>query len=509
MIARRKLKLLPGPKTARRRSRRTLHEVLVSLSEDTCYRALTARDPRFDGVFFVGVRTTGIYCRPICRARTPGRDRCVFFTRAAEAERDGFRACFRCRPELAPGGGPVDAVPRLVQAAVQRIEAGALNEGSVDDLAAELGVTGRHLRRAMVAELGVSPVDLAQTRRLALAKQLLQDTGLSLTDIAFASGFASVRRFNALFQARFGEPPSALRRAHGGGRAAEAITLRLDHRPPLAWEPLLAHLAARAIPGVEVVEGGVYRRSVRLGGASGWIVVAPDPARPALVAEVSLSLAGSLMPLAARVRALFDLDARPAEIAAHLGRDRRLAPLVARRPGLRVPGAFDGFETTVRAILGQQVSVRGATTLSGRLVATFGEPIRSPHAGVTHLFPRPEVIAGADEGAIAAIGMPAARARAVQALARAVTSGLRMVRGGDAAETGAALTALPGIGPWTAEYVAMRALGWPDAFPASDLGLRNAMGGSSTKDLTAAAERWRPWRAYAAQHLWTSLTDGA
>lgn len=477
---------------------------------ETWYRALSAHDPRFDGVFFVGVRTTGIYCRPVCRARTPGRDRCVFFHRAAEAERDGFRACFRCRPELAPGNGPVDAVPRLVEAALARIEAGALNEGSLDALAGELGVSARHLRRAMAAELGVSPVELAQSRRLALAKQLLHETGLPLAEIAFASGFSSVRRFNALFRTRFGGPPSSLRRARDEAAAGDLLTLRLDYRAPFSWASLVAFLGARAIPGVESVEDGVYRRAARLGDRAGWIAVHHDPTRPALRAEISRSLTGALMPLVGRLRALFDLDAHPAVIDAHLSRDPRLAGSVARRPGLRVPGAFDGFETAVRAVLGQQVSVRAATTVSGRLAQAFGAPISTPWAGVTHLFPRAEILAGASEASIASLGMPGARARAVIALAGAAAEGsLRLDRRGDPARTVTQLEALPGVGAWTAHYVAMRALGWPDAFPASDLALRQALGGVAARDTLTLAEPWRPFRAYAALHLWTTLSEGA
>ncbi len=483
----------------------------MSLDPAICYRALCARDGRFDGVFFVGVTTTGIYCRPVCRARTPGRDRCVFFRTRAEAERDGFRACFRCRPELAPGSGPIDAVPRLVERAMARIEAGALNEGSVDDLASALAVSGRHLRRALTAALGVGPVELAQSRRLALAKQLLQDTSLPIAELALASGFASLRRFNALFQARFGRPPSALRRerhgraARGAGGAPGAITLRLDYRPPYDWEALLEFLSARAIPGVEEAGAGTYRRAVRVGASAGWVAVGLDPDRPALRAQVSLSLGSVLMPVVARLRALLDLDAHPAAIAGHLAQDRALRGLVARRPGLRVPGAFDSFEAAVRAILGQQVSVQGARTLAGRVAERFGQPLETPFPGLRRMFPAADALAAATEDEIAPLGMPGARARAVTALAQAVAGGgLRLEPAGDVEAAMGRLQELPGIGDWTAQVLAMRVLGWPDAFPAGDLGVRTALGGVSAAEAERRAERWRPWRAYAAMHLWQS-----
>ncbi len=468
------------------------------MEPDVCYEALRARDARFDGVFFVGVTTTGIYCRPVCRARMPGRDRCVFFDRAAEAERDGYRACFRCRPELAPGHAPMDSLPRLVRAAVARIEAGALNDGSVDALAAELGVTARHLRRALESELGVSPVELAQSRRLALAKQLLQDTALPLAEVAFASGFQSVRRFNALFRARFDRPPTAVRRAHGEGDAS--LSLRLDYRPPLDWDGLVTFFRARAVPGVEVVEAGELRRAVVVGERAGVVAVRPDAARPALRATVSASLAPALMRVVAGLRALFDLDAQPRLVAETLGRDPLLRPLVARRPGLRVPGAIDGFELALRAVLGQQVSVRAATTLAGRLAARFGRPVVGP--GIERAFPTAAELARASEADVAAAGMPASRARAIVALARAVDAGLRLGPGVDPEAAMARLRELPGIGKWTAQYVAMRALAWPDAFPAGDLGVRRGLGGMSEAQAEARAAGWRPWRAYAVLHLW-------
>ena len=481
------------------------------LDSDACYRALSARDPRFDGLFFVGVTTTGIYCRPVCRARTPGRARCRFFPSAALAEREGFRACFRCRPELAPGRARIDATPGIVSAAVARINEGALGDGSLDDLARELGVTARHLRRTMHDELGVSPIELAQSRRLALAKQLLQDTPLSMTEVALSSGFRSIRRFNAAFLARFGRAPSGVRRATSPAEGArgEAFPLALGYRPPLDWTALLAFLRARATPGVERVEAETYLRTVQLGGRSGWIAVGRDEKRAVLRADVSLSLAPVLFPLVARLRRLFDLDAHPATVGAHLASDDLLRPLVARRPGLRVPGAFDGFEIGVRAILGQQVSVAAATTLAGRLAASFGSPVATSRAGVDRAFPTVARLARASASELQSIGLTRARATSLSALAHAVRAGeVRLERtngAGDPTSTMAALERVPGVGPWTAAYVAMRALGAPDAFPDGDLALRRALGGVSGRAALSRAEPWRPWRAYAAMHLWTSL----
>ncbi len=481
------------------------------LDADTCYRALCARDLRFDGLLFVGVTTTGVYCRPICPARTPARARCEFFARAAEAERAGYRACLRCRPELAPGLSPIDSLPRLVRAALSHIDDGFLNQRSVEELGAALGVSGRHLRRALEAELGVSPLQLAQTRRLALAKQLLHDSTLPLTAIAFAAGFASVRRFNAAFRSRFGRPPSALRRQRSpGGELGEraVIALRLDYRPPLDWEALLGFLAARATPGVEQVRGGEYQRVVSLGALRGFVAVGADRERAALRARVSPSLAPALMELVARLRALFDLDAQPLAIAEHLRAQPELAALVRRHPGLRVPGAFDGFELAVRAVLGQQVSVRAATTLAGRLAAAFGEPLTLDVPELQRAFPDAARLAGERVERVAALGLPARRAAGIIALARAVAeSRLDLSGRADPEASLAQLTALPGIGAWTAHYLAMRALRWPNAFPAGDLALRKALGAQSAREAEARAQAWQPWRAYGAMQMWVSLSE--
>ncbi len=478
----------------------------AELDADACYRALSAKDARFDGLFFVGVTTTGIYCRPVCRAKTPSRARCQFYGSAAGAEREGFRACFRCRPELAPGGARMDAASRVVEAAVARIEAGALNDAGLDALAADLGVTARHLRRAMHDELGVSPIELAQSQRLALAKRLLHDTSLSMTEVSMASGFASIRRFNAAFRARFGRAPSALRRMAKNG-SGDALTLTLAYRAPLDWDALLGFLRARATPGVESVDSATYARTVRIGAHSGWITVTPWPERAALRAEASLSLAPVLMPLVARLRHLFDLDARPDTVSSHLARDPALRKWVARRPGLRVPGAFEPFEVAARAVLGQQISVAGATTFAGRLAALFGEPTTTPNDALRVQFPTAERIARATRDEIASIGLTRARAATVGTLARAVASGaLRLDPRGDVAQMIDDLVRLPGIGPWTANYVAMRALGAPDVFPEGDLALRRALGDITSSEARSRAARWRPWRSYAAMHLWTSLT---
>jgi AraC family transcriptional regulator, regulatory protein of adaptative response / DNA-3-methyladenine glycosylase II len=483
------------------------------LTDNARYAALTARDPRFDGVFFVGVSTTGIYCRPICPARTPARTRCEFFPTPVLAERAGFRACFRCRPELAPGNASVDAVDALVAGATQRIAEGALNDDSLDKLAAELGVTARHLRRSLEAKLGVSPVELAQSRRLALAKQLLQDTGLSLTEIAFAAGFGSVRRFNAVFAEKMGSAPSALRRKHvpAASEAADVgmLNLRLDYRAPYDWDRLLGFLRGRAIPGVELVGDSSYRRVVQLGGHVGEIKVTRAAKREALQLAVAPTLLPVLMPLVARVRRMFDLDARPDLINRALRRDTILGPMIAKRPGLRVPGAIDPFEASVRALLGQQVSVAAATTLAGRFAAQLGSPYVGS-AGLAYRFPTADEVVAAGPIRIAKLGLPQARGTAIHTFAREIASGaLRLDAACELDRFVAQLVELPGIGPWTAHYLAMRALHVPDAFPALDLGVQKALKRSGAKAAEARAEAWRPFRSYAVLHLWTSLGESA
>ncbi len=472
---------------------------------NSCYQALV-RDRRFDGVVFVGVTTTGIYCRPVCPARTPRRERCRFFSNAASAENAGFRPCLRCRPGLAPGNAIVDAASRTAVSAAARIEAGALNEASVDDLAAEFGLSSRQLRRVVKSELGVTPIELAQTQRLLLAKQLLTDSSLPAIEVAFASGFSSVRQFNSLFRERYGLSPTDLRRSQTPQSSNESLSLELGYRPPFDWPSLLTFLRGRAIPGVEFIGENRYLRTAAIDETRGWFLVEPGARNHSLRIEISLSLARVLPTLLARIRNLFDLNAQPRQIEAHLCNDERLRPIVTRQSGLRLPGAFDVFEMAVRAILGQQVSVRAATTLAGRVANIFGDPIETPHAALTRTTMTADRLTSATTTDLTSLGLTRSRAACLLALAQAVAGGeLNLQPGVEIERTIERLKQLPGIGDWTAHYIAMRALRWPDAFPHADLGLRKAMGETSSKKMLELAERWRPWRAYAVMHLWNSL----
>jgi AraC family transcriptional regulator of adaptative response / DNA-3-methyladenine glycosylase II len=478
----------------------------MELDTDRCYAALKARDARFDGRFFVAVSTTGIYCRPVCPARTPGRERCSFYANAAAAERAGYRPCLRCRPELAPGLAAVDAVRTAAHWAAARIESGALNEGDLEQLAAKYGVSSRQLRRVVEREFGVTPVELAQTRRLLLAKQLLTDSRLGMAEVAHASGFASVRRFNHLFKTRYGLNPTALRRHGAPAAGRDAIALKLAYRPPLDWPRLAGFLSSRGAAGVECMRGARYLRTASLAGRQGWLSAEPLPQQNALRLEISHGLMPVLAPLLARLRHLFDLNANPRIIEAHLCRDARLKRMVRRQPGLRVPGAFDGFDLALRAVLGQQVTVRAATTLAGRFAAAFGVSAAMPFEELKYFSPEAEAIASAGAQALTRLGVTRKRAETIHCLARAVAQGdLVLEPGVPLDETLRHLQSLPGIGPWTAQYIAMRALGFPDAFPHGDLGLMKALGLRRVREILDAAEAWRPWRAYAAQHLWASL----
>ena len=474
------------------------------------YKALAARDPRFDGVFFVGVTSTRIYCRPICPVKTPKEANCRFFETPQETEQAGFRPCLRCRPELAPGSAPVDDSQRIARLIVQRLEEGKLDDqAGLEDIADQFELSSRQIRRIVQKELGVPPIQLLLTRRLLLAKQLLTETALPVTEIAFASGFSSLRRFNDAFSTRYRMPPTRLRRKALEGAdtidGSTASTLQLAYRPPYDWSGVLAFLEMRALKGVEWVTADSYARTVRLGHARGWIRVTHARQKRALMLEFTHSLTPALPALLTRVRALFDLDARPDMISKHLAKDQRLAAAVKRTPGKRVPGAFNGFELGLRAILGQQVTVRAATTVAGRFVEAFGEPIVTPFAQLNRLTPSAARVAAAGVGEVATLGIIAARARSIIALAKAQGSGAVSLDGGadqSPDDTIRRLLELPGIGPWTAQYIAMRALRWPDAFPKQDIAVRNKLGGVTANEAEALSQAWRPWRSYAVMHVW-------
>lgn len=482
----------------------------MDLDDDACYRAFCMRDARLDGRIFGAVRTTGIYCRPICPARTPKRGNITFYPSAAAAQEAGYRPCLRCRPETSPDLGAWNGASNTVTRALSLIEQGALDTGDVEALGDRLGVGERQLRRLFRKHLGASPVAVAQTRRVLLAKQLIHETRLPMAEVALASGFGSVRRFNETFQQLFGRPPGALRRsgaaelpvAEGG-----SATLKLPYRAPYDWEAMAAFLAGRAIPGVEVVSDRRYARTLAVGEAVGVVVVEPGEG-PWLKITLNFPKVEVWPAVIAKVRRVFDLAADPALIGAHLSEDPELAPLVAARPGLRAPGAWDGFELAVRAVLGQQITVTAARNLAGKITAAHGETLESEAAranGLSRLFPRPQALAQLD---VETLGMPRARARALVALAQAAAADPDLFGTRRSLEDAVArLRALPGIGDWTAQYIAMRALREPDAFPHADIGLMRALEDADGRrptpgELLARAERWRPWRAYAASHLW-------
>ena len=487
-----------------------------SLDDDARYLALCARDARFDGRFFTGVTSTGIYCRPVCAVRAPRRANCRFFDHAAQAERAGFRPCLRCRPELAPLSRTwtsQDAADLLVQHASRLLEDPAQWNGedgpAMQRLAARLGVSDRHLRRVFEARLGVSPLQVLHTRRLLAAKQLLADTRLSVAEVASASGFASLRRFNAALLERYGLSPTAMRRH--GAREGGSQAIALAWRPPLDVNALLQFLDARRLPGVDAIDMAAQRywRTLRLptaaGVHTGWFGLRFEPQRHRVWLHASDGLLGALPTLIWRVRALCDLDADPQAI------DGVLAAHFPGGEGLRVPGAIDGFELAVRAVLGQQVTVAAARTLAGRLVARFGEALATPDPGLTHLFPSAQALAEASGDALGSLGIVRQRQAAIQALARAVAEGrLDLGPHADPVATAEALDALPGIGPWTAQYIAMRALRWPDAWPAADIALHHSLRLSGSprereRACEALAQAWKPWRSYAVLRAWAGL----
>jgi AraC family transcriptional regulator of adaptative response / DNA-3-methyladenine glycosylase II len=481
----------------------------MDLDHDACYRAVLQRDSRFDGRLFTAVKTTGIYCRPVCPARTPHSKNVIFYATAAAAQEAGFRPCLRCRPETAPDVAAWRGTSNTVSRALSLIELGALDGGDVETLAERLGVGERQLRRLFRQHLGASPIGVAQTRRVLLAKQLIHETRLPMAEIAFASGFGSVRRFNEAFLALFERAPSELRRLGGEDVTVKAdgeFDLRLRYQPPYEWPAMLEFLRQRAIVGVESVTDGRYRRTVFLNGIQGSISIEPASGN-ALRARIRVSKLSIVPNIIARLRRVFDLAADPLAIAEHLSKDPALAPLVEKRPGLRVPGAWDGFELAIRAVLGQQITVRAAVRLASRLVATYGEPMTTPVVGLSHFFPRPEVLANAD---LTSLGMPKSRAATLSAVAAALLENPEIFANNCGLEEAVQrLCAIRGVGQWTAQYIALRQLREPDAFPASDLGVMRALADERgfrprANEVLARAERWRPFRAYAAQHLWAA-----
>jgi AraC family transcriptional regulator of adaptative response / DNA-3-methyladenine glycosylase II len=481
---------------------------------EICYRALQSRDARFDGLLFVGVTSTGIYCRPICPARCPKFENCRFFASAAAAQAASFRPCLRCRPETAPDLASWRGTSNTVSRALALISGGALdgNGASVETLAERLGLGERQLRRLFLQHLGASPIAVAQTRRVLFAKQLIHETRMPMTEVALAAGFGSVRRFNEIFRDLFHRPPSTLRRqtASSASGVEAGVTIRVRYRPPYDWDSMLLYLQARAIPGVEVVENGGYQRTLEIGGYVGRVEVTHLPQQQSLGVTIRFPMVKSLPAIVTRVRRLFDVGADIATIDVHLSRDPLLAPLVARRPGLRAPGAWDGFELAVRAILGQQISVAAARRLAGELVVLYGKPVSKGyvnHPSLSHVFPTAECLALAKP---VGLRMPRARQKSLKALAEAAATDPNLFRPfGTIEEAIMRLRTIHGVGEWTAQYIALRALREMDAFPASDVGLlRGAAvieGSRSTSaSLLHRAESWRPWRAYAAQHLWAA-----
>jgi AraC family transcriptional regulator, regulatory protein of adaptative response / DNA-3-methyladenine glycosylase II len=484
----------------------------MDMDDDACYRAIETRDYRFDGRLFVAVTTTGVYCRPFCPAPTPKRENARFFPTAAAAQEAGFRPCLRCRPETSPDLAFWRGSSNTVSRALGLIEAGALDGGNVEALATRLGMGERQLRRLFRLHLGASPISIAQTRRTLLAKQLIQDTRLPMAEVAAAAGFGSIRRFNETFQHLFKRAPKALRRAgiiDESVGTAGAVTVRLGYRPPYDWEAMLAFLHQQAIPGIETVTDNRYARTIAIGDQSGVLFVEPAD-KNCLKVTVRFPRLSVLSAIIGRVRRVFDLAADPMAIDAHLGQDPLLQPLIATRPGLRVPGAWDGFELAVRAILGQQITVSAASMLASQLVAEHGERMSDRaalDAGLTHLFPTPQRLAAVD---LASLGLPKTRQVALSALAAAVVAD-PLIFGlcKSLEEAIAQLRSLTGIDEWTAQYIAMREMREPDAFPTTDGGLLHAVSSFtgirlSSAELLAQAEPWRPWRAYGALHLWAS-----
>ncbi|WP_407354365.1 AlkA N-terminal domain-containing protein [Luteimonas sp. R10] len=477
-----------------------------------CEQARISRDPRFDGLFFTAVTSTGIYCRPVCPAPAPKARNVTYYASAAAAEAAGFRPCLRCRPELSPADGTWRRGDEVVARALKLIDQGMLAEQPLAALAERVHIGERQLRRLFVERLGAPPIGVHGTRRLLFAKQLLTETALPITEVALAAGFGSLRRFNTSFREAYAMAPRDLRKRTVVAEG-DALTLRLHYRPPYDFAAMLDFLRGRALPGVEVVDAGSYTRVFGPADAPGWLRVSAWPGTAtgaerghALKLELHGGQPAALLEIVNRLRRMFDLDADPHTIAAALGSDARLRPLLRKRPGLRIPSGWDGFEIAVRAVIGQQVSVAAARTLTARLAQRLGNPLPGAFAarGLLHLFPLPEALAEADPGSL---GLTRARTETVRGIARALLDGRVDFRPESTLEEFVERwTALPGIGPWTAHYIALRALGHPDAFPAEDLVLQRALPGDGSrlgaKALRAHAEAWRPWRGYAVIQLW-------
>ena len=493
---------------------------MEQLNYDICYHALKTRDQRFDGRFYTAVLTTGIFCRPVCPAVTPKRANVEFYPSAEAAIAHGFRPCLRCRPEAAPGSPASAGVHATVARAVRLIEQGALQEGSIADLADRLGVGDRHLRRIFKAHTGVTPQEHAKARRLLRARQLIVDSNLTMTEIADIAGFSSLRRFNDAMKQAYGQAPTAFRRGISAKTSPKPsaaddpfaprnddLILRLRARQPFDATYLLAFFRARAIPGLETVRDRIYARGFRIGDAAGMMICHFSPDQSGVNVILRGPARDAVLEIGARVRRLFDLDADVPTITKQFSDDALLAPLIDKRPGLRVPGCWDQFELALRAVLGQQVSVVAARTLAGRLVHKYGDELPaelSEGTGVSHLFPQPEKLLGLD---LIGIGLTQRRAQTVSDVIGMFAAPGCAQKSDD--ELIAALAAIKGIGPWTLNYFALRGLGDPDAFPAADLGILKAskMGGGpdKAKSLETLSESWRPWRAYAAQYLWSAL----
>jgi AraC family transcriptional regulator of adaptative response / DNA-3-methyladenine glycosylase II len=478
------------------------------------YAAFKAKDARFDGRFFVGISSTGIYCRPVCRARQPKAENCTFYPTAAEAEQAGYRPCLLCRPELAPGASITDATSNLVYRATRMLEENCGSEQSLEEIAGKLGCTARHLRRVFTAAYNVPPVQYLQTCRLLLAKNLLTDTDLPVLEVAMASGFGSLRRFNDLFKKQYKLSPTALRKHTAEDKKQnDNITLALGYRPPYQWEAILNFLAGRAIAGVEVVKNGEYMRTVHMENAEGrqvygWVRVSHKPKKNALSVTVSEALLPVLPQVLARIRHLFDLYCDPDAVYEILRGMNDIRPGLCIL-GTRVPGCFNAFEMAVRAVLGQQITVKAASTLAARIVEAYGTPVQTGIEGLTHVFPSPEdifALDGAIENHFGVLGVIAARSNTIYELAWAfVQKKIDFDLCAQPEEEMKKLMAIRGIGSWTAQYIAMRAMEWPDAFLETDAGIKKALQPFTSKELLSMAEAWRPWRSYATVNLWNTL----